>query len=198
MIDRLLDMGFKNEIDKIAAYLKDKNRQTLLFSATFSSEVKNIAQNFLKRNYHIVDTVGDDVEQTHAHVSQHIIATELSNQLELLAELINIEKNEDNNYKIMCFFPTAMQTAYAARFFELNGLKVLEIHSRKSQSYRTRVSDEFREGKQLILFSSDVTARGMDYPDVTKVIQIGWTSREQYIHRLGRTARLVCYYIYID
>jgi ATP-dependent RNA helicase MSS116 len=69
------------------------------------------------------------------------------------------------------------------------GTEVMEIHSRKTQSARTRTSDQFRSCKQGIMFSSDVTARGMDYPDVTFVLQMGSTTKEQYTHRLGRTAR---------
>ena len=62
------------------------------------------------------------------------------------------------------------------------------MHSRKSQPQRTRVADQFREGSNLIMFSSDVSARGMDYPGVTHVFQVGFPpSREQYIHRAGRT-----------
>ena len=57
------------------------------------------------------------------------------------------------------------------------------------QAYRTRTSEDFRKARSAIMFSSDVTARGMDYPDVTLVVQVGMTTREQYIHRLGRTAR---------
>ncbi|KAK3019310.1 hypothetical protein RJ639_004630 [Escallonia herrerae] len=69
-------------------------------------------------------------------------------------------------------------------------LNVREIHSKKSPLYRTRVSDEFRESKRLILVTSDVSARGMNYPDVTLVVQVGIPcDREQYIHRLGRTGR---------
>ncbi|CAL5188723.1 unnamed protein product [Lathyrus oleraceus] len=72
---------------------------------------------------------------------------------------------------------------------ELN-LNVREIHSRKPQSYRPRFSDEFRKSKGLILVTSDVSARGVDYPDVTLVVQVGLPAdREQYIHRLGRTGR---------
>ena len=67
---------------------------------------------------------------------------------------------------------------------------MFEIHSRKSQSHRSKISGKFREGRSCIMFTSDVTARGMDYPDVTKVVQVGLPSdKAQYIHRLGRTAR---------
>ena len=64
------------------------------------------------------------------------------------------------------------------------------MHSRKSQPQRTRVAEEFREGSRCVMFTSDVSARGMDYPDVTAVVQVGLPSdRAQYVHRLGRTAR---------
>ena len=67
---------------------------------------------------------------------------------------------------------------------------MLEIHSRKSQAQRNKVSDLFREKHSLVMFTSDVSARGMDYPDVTSVIQVGQPAdKAQYVHRLGRTAR---------
>lgn len=79
--DRLLDMGFKRDINKIAAYLpsgvsseKNKVRQTLLFSATFSNEIKEVASTFLRKNYSVIDTVGEEVEQTHQHVLQNIVS----------------------------------------------------------------------------------------------------------------------------
>ena len=77
-----------------------------------------------------------------------------------------------------------------ARLAQLGFTTLLEMHSRKSQPHRTRVADQFRDGSNLIMFSSDVSARGMDYPDVTAVVQVGMPSdKAQYIHRLGRTAR---------
>eukprot|EP00951_Prasinocladus_malaysianus_P032206 scaffold312504_cov41-Prasinocladus_malaysianus.AAC.1 len=64
------------------------------------------------------------------------------------------------------------------------------MHSRKSQSYRTKESDKFRAGEGMVMFSSDVSARGLDYPGVTQIVQVGMPAdRAQYIHRLGRTAR---------
>ena len=91
----------------------------------------------------------------------------------------------------MCiFFATARLTQLYAELFNGIGIKVLEMHSRKSQPQRTRVAEEFREGSRCVMFTSDVSARGMDYPDVTAVVQVGLPSdRAQYVHRLGRTAR---------
>ena len=85
---------------------------------------------------------------------------------------------------------TARLTQLYAEAFNALGVHVLEMHSRKSQPQRTKCAEQFREGDNLILFTSDVSARGMDYPDVTAVVQVGMPSdKAQYIHRLGRTAR---------
>ena len=93
-------------------------------------------------------------------------------------------------HKVICFFPTARATQLAAELFQALGKPVTEIHSRKSQGHRTKAADAFRESKCGVMMSSDVSARGLDYPDVTLVVQVGLpSSKEQYIHRLGRTAR---------
>merc|ERR1712127_605149 len=79
---------------------------------------------------------------------------------------------------------------FAHLFNEGLNVPVIEIHSKKSQSFRNKSSDAFRKAKRAVLFTSDVSARGVDYPDVTHVIQVGLPeSRDQYIHRLGRTGR---------
>lgn len=96
------------------------------------------------------------------------------------------------NYKIMVFCATARAAAFLAPFFRAAGLPgVMEIHSRMSQPARTRTSNEFRESDGgVVLFTSDVSARGVDYPGTTLVVQAGMPdSRETYVHRLGRTAR---------
>ncbi len=100
----------------------------------------------------------------------------------------------DPAHKILVFFPTARHTGYLATLFGPRrdgglGFNVVEIHSRKSQSARNAAAERFKRESGIIMFSSDVSARGMDFPDVTRVIQVGLTDREQYVHRLGRTAR---------
>mmetsp|Transcript_1082 Transcript_1082/g.1378 ORF Transcript_1082/g.1378 Transcript_1082/m.1378 type:complete len:280 (+) Transcript_1082:1-840(+) len=95
------------------------------------------------------------------------------------------------DYKIIVFFVTARLTQLFAEVFNKVGVEVLEMHSRKSQAYRSRVSTAFRLESSKIMFSSDVNARGMDYPDITMVVQVGMPSdKAQYIHRIGRTARI--------
>jgi len=90
----------------------------------------------------------------------------------------------------MVFFATARVTQFMAELFCAAGVPVMDIHSRKSQGARTRTSNEFRAAAAAIMFTSDVSARGMDYPDVSFVLQVGSaSSREQYVHRIGRSGR---------
>lgn len=195
--DRLLDMGFKRDIDKIVTILSPVTsgqpipwtKQTLLFSATVNEDIHGICKNSLKSGYQFIDTVGEEAEQTHAHVPQYLMTVPLGQQLRAISQILEAQMTTGADYKIIVFFATARQTEFMAEVFNAAGVSVLEIHSRKSQPYRTRVADTFRKGKNLILFSSDVSARGMDYPDVTFVLQVGLTDKSQYIHRLGRTAR---------
>lgn len=199
--DRLLDMGFSRDVNKIMGLIKGSapTRRTLLFSATTSESVKEIASKTLKPGYLTIDTVGEEVEQTHSHVPQRVISVAQSAQVRALTKLIHDEVvSHPTTHKIMVFFPTARQAGYLATLFNEAQINVLEIHSRKSQGARTKTSDQFRVAKSAILFSSDVTARGLDYPDVTLVIQVGMTSREQVSKpRIRRCCpeKLKCNYI---
>jgi ATP-dependent RNA helicase MSS116 len=198
--DQLLDQGFKPAIDRIARFLPDSSsRQTLLFSATVSRPIQDIANNVLRRGYEFVDTVGSDEKenQTHEHVPQQMLVVE--NMMQLVPAIASGLQNHINenptDYKILVFFTTARVAGFMSDLFNSMSSnrhfskKIIEIHSRMSQSARNRASDDFRTKTGVIMFSSDVSARGMDYPDVTFVLQVGSTEKAQYIHRLGRTAR---------
>jgi ATP-dependent RNA helicase MSS116 len=101
------------------------------------------------------------------------------------------EATAEPGYKVIVFFVTARLTQLFSEIFNAAGFKVLEMHSRKSQAHRTRMAEVFRNETNQIMFSSDVSARGMDYPDVTTSVQVGLPSdKAQYIHRLGRTGRV--------
>ncbi|CAA0816626.1 DEAD-box ATP-dependent RNA helicase 26 [Striga hermonthica] len=187
--DHLLDMGFRKEIERIIAAVP-KQRQTLLFSATVPQEVRQICHIALKRDHEFINTVQEGSEDTHAQVRQTHLVAPLDKHFPLLYTLLKEHIADDVNYKILVFCTTAMVTRLVADLLGELNLNVREIHSRKPQSYRTRISDEFRKSKGLILVTSDVSARGVDYPDVTLVVQIGVPAdRQQYIHRLGRTGR---------
>ncbi|XP_068665801.1 DEAD-box ATP-dependent RNA helicase 31-like [Aristolochia californica] len=187
--DHLLDMGFRKDIEKIIAAVP-KQRQTLLFSATVPEEVRQICHIALRRDHEFINTVEEGSEETHSQVKQMHLVAPLDQHFPMLYSILKDHISEEADYKVIIFCTTAMVTRLVAELLSELKLNVREIHSRKSQSYRDRVSDEFRKSKGLILVTSDVSARGVDYPDVTLVIQVGVPSdREQYIHRLGRTGR---------
>ena len=195
--DQLLEMGFRPDVTKILQALQPSGptRQTLLFSATLPPDVQQVAKIATRPNMcQVVDTVGEE-EATHAHVPQKATVTPIGVQAaELYALLTEVTGplgvTAGCGYKVLVFFTTARMAQLYSELFSALKWAVLEMHSRKSQPHRTRVADQFREGSNLIMFSSDVSARGMDYPGVTAVIQVGMPSdKAQYIHRLGRTAR---------
>ena len=187
--DQLLEMGFKPSIDKILGFIP-RDRQTLLFSATVPKQVQNIAANALRPGYAYVDCVGEEDSATNLQVKQWLTIAPLDDHLPLLVQLITSHQAQVPDHKVICFFPTARATQLAAELFVALGKPVFEIHSRKSQGHRTKAADQFRDAVSAVMMSSDVSARGMDFPNVTMVIQVGLpSSKEQYIHRLGRTAR---------
>jgi len=172
--DQLLDMGFRREIKKILTYLPRNNkRQTLLFSATIPDELKQIMADTMKDDYIEVDCISDGaatamhtnvrVKQSHALI--HSMDQYMSSVVRVVREAI---QDGDGNNKIVVFFPTARMVSFFADVFnETNEAAVLELHSKKTQGYRNRVSGQFRSASTGLLFTSDVSARGVDYPGVS-------------------------------
>jgi ATP-dependent RNA helicase MSS116 len=199
--DQLLDLGFRREIQQILKFLpRNNNRQSLLFSATLPPDLKEIMSQTMNDDYVEVDCIqdgdnGQESTQTHVHVQQsHAIIPSVDQYVSSVIRIVKeAVKDGDGNNKIVVFFPTARMVSFFADVFnEVVSLPVpvLELHSRKSQAYRNRVSSEFRIATSGLLLTSDVSARGVDYPGVTHVVQFGMpSSKEQYIHRLGRTGR---------
>ena len=203
--DQLLEMGFRQDIFQILSFLPPaESRQTLLFSATMPKDLREVMARAMKPNYRTVDCIHDHGEdtnrETNAHVQQtHVIMPPGMDRLVIGVIEVMLAAMQEPAFKVIAFFPTARLTGYFAELVNLGIRKnnpkgpfpsVIEIHSRKSQANRNRASDKFRAAKSAILFTSDVSARGVDYPGVTTVIQFGLPdSREQYIHRLGRTGR---------
>ncbi|KAJ6538489.1 P-loop containing nucleoside triphosphate hydrolase protein [Mycena vulgaris] len=196
--DRLLDQGFRRELDKILTYLPDKTkvkRQALLFSATVSEEIKIVAKSALASNYKFVSTLRANEVNTHEHVPQQSLIVPFAQHLAATLAFLQQDRILHNGFsKAIIFLPTARLVSF---YFEaLSELPkgslppMFEIHSRKSQPQRTKAAEAFKDAKEGVLISSDVTARGMDFPAVTLVLQPGLPpNSEQYIHRLGRTAR---------
>ncbi|CAE6443432.1 unnamed protein product [Rhizoctonia solani] len=187
--DRLLDQGFRRDLETILHALPDrqiKPRQALLFSATVSDEVKRIGTLALSPKYQYISTVAENESSTHEHVKQeYIIVDDDADLMPVVGRLV------EERGKVICFLPTARATGLIAEVMEnVLSCPVYSIHSRMSQPRRTKATEDFKLAPTGVLFSSDVTARGIDIPGVTCVIQAGLpASAEQYIHRLGRTAR---------
>ena len=191
--DRLLDLGFKKDIDRILSYLSPK-RQTLLFSATLPPGVRSVLQDCLHPSYVTIDCIHqfDPASHTNALVDQRCVVHPQSMQIDAPVQILKYIMDSDPNHKIMAFFPTANLTSYYSQIFNFHlSRPVIEIHSRKPQAYRASACNRFREKKSgITMFTSDVSARGMDFSGVSHVVQVGMPdSRETYIHRLGRTGR---------
>lgn len=224
--DRLMDQGFWPAIKEIMDLLpqaQQKDRQTLMFSATVPKEVVRLVRDTLKPNFQFVKCTSDDEQPTHERVPQSIVVTKgMENNMPALIELCDreIEKSKAPGarpFKAIVYFGATAEVALAASLMEKlqspsgqesqqspssafgsftrgnhpwRDLRVMEIHARLSQGARTAASDAFRRCDRGILLSSDVTARGLDFPNVTHVIQVGLpSSGEQYVHRIGRTGR---------
>jgi ATP-dependent RNA helicase MSS116, mitochondrial len=205
-------MGFRADIDRILEFLPPiGERQTLLVSATIPASVRSIARSSMSKDYKFINTVSEEDSPVHAHVPQFstILPSakwELPHVMRLLAQdqlTAGLKQAPGYGYgsKVIIFLPTTKKTQlYATAIRELSRdllpagrqTKIYEIHSKKSQNERERYSSAFRNSKNehSILITSDVSARGVDYPGVTRVIQVGVPqSGEQYIHRVGRTGR---------
>lgn len=202
--DTLLDMGFKDDIERIMEHLPPKDeRQTFLFSATVPSEIRQIARKALKPNHLFIDTVPPEEANVHLNIPQY--ATVLDNAKDQVPHILRLLAHDmllhPDGGKAIVFLPTTRLTELFAQV--IDSMKkylpwgarrtiIYELHSKKSQASRDAAADRFRKasGGYHILVTSDVSARGVDYPNVTRVIQIGVpSSRDIYIHRVGRTGR---------
>lgn len=168
--DQLLDMGFRDSLEKILACLPHA-RQTLFFSATLPPSVRAVAAAALQKDHTFVDTVGEEESATNAQVVQFLSVAPLEHHIPSIVALLRDHIATEPQHKVIAFFPTARQTQFHAEIMNSLGLETLEIHSRKSQPQRERASAAFRAASAAILFSSDVSARGVDYPDVTLCVR---------------------------
>jgi ATP-dependent RNA helicase MSS116 len=205
--DRMLDVGFERELNEILSFLPNRAevpRQTLLYSATMPKNVVGLARKFVDpTNFEFVQTIRSDEAPTHERVPQFIVPCRgFENLAPTLLELIRrdvrktLEDSSQRPFKAIVFLPTtASVVAYSSIFRRIKYNDsliptVLDIHSKLTQNERTRNASQFKNMESGILFSSDVTARGMDFPNVTHVIQVHLPNdRDHYIHRIGRTGR---------
>ena len=209
--DRLLDQGFAPEIRNIESSLPNRreiDRQTLLYSATVPDDVMHIVRQTMKPDFKFVRTVQKGEQQTHEKVPQkQVVVKGLANTLPALLELCTRElaqKDRQLPFKAIVYFGATAEVILASQTFQnlkipgasvfhrhpLHPARIIEMHARLRQHQRTKAAEDFRRAESAIMFSSDVTARGMDFPNVSHVIQIGLPpSKEAYVHRIGRTGR---------
>jgi ATP-dependent RNA helicase RhlE len=180
--DRMLDMGFIRDIKKVLALLP-KQRQNLLFSATFSDEIKALADGLLNRPAMI------EVARRNATaelVSQKIYPVDRDKKRELLAHLIK----ERNWFQVLVFTRTKHGANKLAEQLTKDGIPSLAIHGNKSQAARTRALSEFKSASLQVLVATDIAARGIDISELPHVVNFELPNvPEDYVHRIGRTGR---------
>ena len=184
--DRILDMGFQSTVDAIVEHLP-KERQTLLFSATQTKKVSDLARLSLKDpEYVSVHEAASSA--TPSTLQQNYIVTPLPEKLDTLWSFIRANLKS----KILVFFSSGRQVRYVFESFRhmQPGIPLLHLHGRQKQTARLEITDKFRATQNSCLFATDVVARGLDFPAVDWVIQLDCPEdADTYIHRVGRTAR---------
>jgi ATP-dependent RNA helicase RhlE len=180
--DRMLDMGFIHDMRKILTLLP-KNRQTLLFSATFSNEVKKLASSFL-RSPQLIEVVRHNTPTE--LVSQVVYPVDNKRKRALLSFLISSENWE----QVLVFMRTKHGANRLSEQLVTDGITSAAIHGNKSQSARTKALADFKKGTLRVLVATDIAARGLDIDDLPHVVNFELPNvPEDYIHRIGRTGR---------
>lgn len=194
--DRMLDAGFAPAIHKILRRLPPKSDgwQGMCFSATLPESVNDVVKCVLFPGYVSLSTIDPKEAPTVERVPQFCVTVpSVTQTFAALLALIDAEYEQDpQDFKAIVFGTTANGVGLLYDMFKqaLPQFKIFQLHSRMNQNSRTRTTDAFKAASTGILFASDVVGRGMDFPNVGLVIQLGLPSNsEQYIHRVGRTAR---------
>lgn len=182
--DRMLDMGFIHDIRKVLALLPDTaKRQNLLFSATFSADIKRLA-NGLLNNPKLIEVAAQNA--TADKIEQRVFRVDKSRKRELLSHLIS----EGNWNQVLVFTRTKHGANRLAEQLNKDGLTAAAIHGNKSQGARTRALDGFKHGGMRVLVATDIAARGLDIQQLPHVVNYELPNvPEDYVHRIGRTAR---------
>ena len=180
--DRMLDMGFIHDIKKVLA-LVPAQKQSLLFSATFSDEIRQLAQGLLNKPQSIQVTPSNTTVQ---RISQtwHLVGRAKKKQL--LAHIIQ----QHNWSQVLVFTRTKFGANHVAEYLEKNGISAMALHGNKSQGARTQALAGFKTGDVRALVATDIAARGIDIEDLPHVVNYEIPNvSEDYVHRIGRTGR---------
>ncbi len=180
--DRMLDMGFLRDIKRVLQLLP-KDRQNLLFSATFSKEIKALAGSFL-HNPVLVEATPENT--TVEKIQQKVYRVDKKKKPQLIIQLIK----EGNWQQVLVFTRTKYGANKLADKMGKNGITAVPIHGNKSQNARTKALSDFKKGKVRVLVATDIAARGLDIPLLPHVVNFEIPNvPEDYVHRIGRTGR---------
>lgn len=180
--DRMLDMGFIRDVNKIISFLP-KQRQNMLFSATLSTEIQALANKIL-HNHKVIEVANRNV--TTETVNQVVYHVDKKRKRELLSYLIGF----NNWLQVLVFTRTKHGANKLCEQLIEDGLTAAAIHGNKSQGARTRALSEFKTGKIRVLVATDIAARGIDIEQLPHVINFELPQvAEDYVHRIGRTGR---------
>ncbi len=180
--DRMLDMGFIHDVKKVLA-LVPKDKQSLLFSATFSDEIRELANTLLKNPQSIQVTPRNTTVQ---RISQVIHPVGRGKKKQVLLHIIQ----QHNWSQVLVFTRTKFGANNVAEFLTKNGVQAMALHGNKSQSARTQALAGFKSGEIRALVATDIAARGIDIDDLPHVVNYEIPNvPEDYVHRIGRTGR---------
>ncbi|WOZ76140.1 ATP-dependent RNA helicase RhlE [Kosakonia sacchari] len=180
--DRMLDMGFIHDIRRVLAKLPPK-RQNLLFSATFSDEIKQLAEKLLRNPLEIEVARRNTASE---QVTQHVHFVDKKRKRELLSQMIG----EGNWQQVLVFTRTKHGANHLAEQLNKDGITSAAIHGNKSQGARTRALADFKSGDIRVLVATDIAARGLDIEELPHVVNYELPNvPEDYVHRIGRTGR---------
>jgi len=180
--DRMLDMGFIHDIKKVLAIVPPK-KQSLLFSATFSDEIKALAERLLNKPQVIEVARRNTTAET---IAQRVVLTGRERKKDLLAHLI---KSQDW-HQVLVFTRMKHGANRLVEFLLKQGISAMAIHGNKSQTARTKALAEFKNGDLAVLVATDIAARGIDIDQLPHVINFELPNvPEDYVHRIGRTGR---------
>jgi len=180
--DRMLDMGFIHDIKKILALLPQQ-RQTLMYSATFSEDIRELAKKLVRNPVQISVTPRNTTVKS---VKQWLIPVDKKRKALLLIDLIK----ENNWEQALVFTRTKHGANKLTQQLEKAGIKAAPIHGNKSQNARTKALAEFKAGEVRILVATDIAARGLDIDQLPQVVNFDLPNiAEDYVHRIGRTGR---------
>lgn len=182
--DQMLDLGFSADIRSIKAKMKDKKHQTLFFSATINPKIKKLAYSQIKTNALRIQISPEEIVSR--NVSHYITKVDMDSKRHLLTNFLK----ENLEGKTLVFVRTQVRAERVQKHLAKNNIETLMIHGGREQEDRMDSIEMFNQNKNAVLIATDITARGIDFKNVTHVINYDLPEEaENYVHRVGRTGR---------